>query len=178
MSYRIEYQWACWRLPAGHRPGSVTRFVVAIEGGDNNLCDAVTGKRARSWDVCMLGTASQVLKRAVYFAGACEGGSLKPGSRDCTPEAYIRRIRRLLEGDHAAPSQGNWYPRVRVPESHPLVTHAQQLGLPMAREQRYGDWFALIDLEVSQRDLVFDFADKFPDLHGWQLAEVAGLPRT
>ena len=32
MSYRIEYQWACWRLPAGHRPGSVTRFVVAIEG--------------------------------------------------------------------------------------------------------------------------------------------------
>ena len=178
MSHRIEYQWACWRVHASPGQGAMPRFVIAIEGGDNNLCDAVTDKRSRSWDVCMLGTASQVLKRAVYFAGACEGGSLKPGSRDCTPEAYIRRIRRLIEGEAPAPAQGNWYPRVRIPESHPLATHARQLGLPLVREQRFGDWFALIDLNVSQRDLVFDFADKFPDLHGWQLAEVGGLPRT
>ena len=67
--------------------------------------DAVTGKRARSWEVCMLGSAEQVLKQAVYFAGACEGGSLKPGSRDCSPEAYIRRIRRLIEDD-APPARG------------------------------------------------------------------------
>ena len=178
MSYRIEYQWACWRLAPTPGRGAVPRFVVAIEGGDNNLRDAVTGKRSRSWDVCMLGSAAHVLKTAVYFAGACEGGSLKPGSRNCSPEAYIRRIRRLIEGDEAAPAQGHWYPRIRVPESHPLASYAQQLALGTSREQRYGDWFVRVELEAAQRDLVFDFADRFPDLQAWQLAEVGGLPRT
>ena len=175
MSYRIEYQWACWRLPAGPRPGSVTRFVVAIEGGDNNLCDAVTGKRARSWDVCMLGSREQVLRQAVDFAGACEGGSLKPGSRDCTPEAYIRRIRRLVESATTSAS-GRWYPSVRVAETHPLVDHAKQRGLPVEREQRYGSWFAGVRLNDEQLELVFEFVDRFPDLRGWQLAAVSGLP--
>ena len=59
MSYRIEYQWASWRLTAGPDTGGVDRFVIAIEGGDNNLRDAVTGKRARSWEVCMLGSAER-----------------------------------------------------------------------------------------------------------------------
>lgn len=128
MSYRIEYQWTSWKLTAGPDTGGVDRFVVAIEGGDNNLRDAVTGKRARSWEVCMLGSAEQVLKQAVYFAGACEGGSLKPGSRDCSPEAYIRRIRRLIEED-TPPARGCWYPSVRVAEAHPLAVHATQLDL-------------------------------------------------
>mgnify|MGYP006379730483 CR=1 FL=1 len=105
MSYRIEYQWASWKLSASPETGGVDRFVIAIEGGDNNLRDAVTGKRVRSWDVCMLGSAVQVLRQAVYLAGACEGGSLKPGSRDCSPEAYIRRIRRLIE-EGAPPARG------------------------------------------------------------------------
>ena len=48
MSYRIEYQWASWKLIAGPDTGGVDRFVVAIEGGDNNLRDAVTGKRKRA----------------------------------------------------------------------------------------------------------------------------------
>ncbi|WP_128003009.1 MULTISPECIES: hypothetical protein [Piscinibacter] len=178
MSYRIEYQWACWRLPATPERGSIPRFVVAIEGGDNNLRDAVTGKRARDWDVCMLGSAAQVLKRAVYFAGACEGGSLKPGSRDSSPEAYIRRIRRLIEADDALPAHGNWYPNVRVPEAHPLAAHAQQLGLSTAREQRYGEWLVQVTLGPANRDLVFDFADRYPDLQAWQLADVSGLPRS
>ena len=58
MSYRIEYQWASWKLSASPETGGVDRFV--------------TGKRVRSWDVCMLGSAVQVLRQAVYFAGACE----------------------------------------------------------------------------------------------------------
>lgn len=178
MSYRIEYQWACWRLPATPERGGIERFVVAIEGGDNNLRDAVTGKRVRSWDVCMLGSAAHVLKAAVYFAGACEGGSLKPGSRACSPEAYIRRIRRLIEADNASPAYGTWYPQVRVPQAHPLVPHAQQLGLGTTREQRYGQWFVHIAMAEAQRDLVFDFADRYPDLHAWQLADVSGLPRS
>jgi hypothetical protein len=177
MSYRIEYQWASWRLTAGPDTGGVDRFVVAIEGGDNNLRDAVTGKRARSWEVCMLGSAEQVLKQAVYFAGACEGGSLKPGSRDCSPEAYIRRIRRLIE-DSAPPARGCWYPCVRVAEAHPLAVHATQLDLTIEREQRYGEWFARVALSNERRNLIFDFADRFPDLRGWQLAAVSGLPTT
>ena len=178
MSYRIEYQGACWRLPATPERGAVERFVVAIEGGDNNLRDAVTGKRVRSWEVCMLGSAAHVLKTAVYFAAACEGGSLKPSSRDCSPEAYIRRIRRLIEADDASPQYGNWYPHIRVPEAHPLVSHAQRIGLSTAREQRYGDWLVRITLGEAQRDLVFDFADRHPDLQAWQLADVSGLPRS
>ncbi len=175
MSYRIEYQWTSWRLTACPDTGGVDRFVVAIEGGDNNLRDTVTGKRARSWEVCMLGSAEQVLKQAVYFAGACEGGSLKPGSRDCSPEAYIRRIRRLIEDD-APPARGCWYPSVRVVEAHPLAVHAKQLDLTIEREQRYGEWFARVALSNERRNLIFDFADRFPDLRGWQLAAVSGLP--
>jgi len=123
----------------------------------------------------MLGSAEQVLKQAVYFAGACEGGSLKPGSRDCSPEAYVRRIRRLIEDD-APPARGCWYPSVRVVEAHPLAVHATQLDLTIEREQRYGEWFARVALSTERRNLIFDFADRFPDLRGWQLAAVSGLP--
>lgn len=176
MSYRIEYQWACWRIRAcSPELGGIDRLIVAIEGGDNNLCDSVTGRRSRRWEVCMLGSAVQVLKAAVYSAGACEGGSLKPGSRDCTPEAYIRRIRRLIEDDSAQGSGGHWYPQVRVPQDHPLAAHAQQRGLSTSHEQRYGKSYVNVELTSQQRDLVFDFADRYPDLRGWQLAEVGGL---
>lgn len=175
MSYRIEYQWASWKLAARPELGGVDRFVIAIEGGDNNLRDAMTGKRVRSWDVCMLGSIEQVLRQAVDFAGACAGGSLKPGSRDCTPEAYIRRIRRLVEGATSSVG-GRWYPSVRIAETHPLVGHAKQMGLPVEREQRYGSWFASVRIKDEQRDLVFAFVDRFPELRGWQLAAVSGLP--
>jgi hypothetical protein len=175
MSYRIEYQWASWKLTAGPDTGGVDRFVVAIEGGDNNLRDAVTGKRARSWEVCMLGSAEQVLKQAVYFAGACEGGSLKPGSRDCSPEAYIRRIRRLIE-DGAPPARG---PLVPV---HPSCRGAPARDLRGAvgshDRARAAVWrmVARVSLSNERRNLIFDFADRFPDLRGWQLAAVSGLP--
>lgn len=175
MSYRIEYQWASWKLSASPEGGGIDRFVVAIEGGDNNLRDAVTGKRVRSWDVCMIGSTEQVLRQAVYFAGACEGGSLKPGSRDCSPEAYIRRIRRLIE-EGTPPAGGCWYPSIRIAEEHPLAVYAKHVGLAIEREQRYGDWFARVLLPEERRNLVFDFADRFPDLRGWQLAAVSGLP--
>ena len=123
----------------------------------------------------MLGSAEQVLKQAAHFAGACEGGSLKPGSRACSPEAYVRRIRRLIE-DGAQPACGSWYPSIRVAEAHPLAVHAKQLDLTIEREQRYGEWFARVALSNERRNLIFDFADMFPDLRGWQLAAVSGLP--
>ena len=57
MSYRLEYQWGAFHVPADSLGLTQDRFIVAIEGGDNNVRDARTGKRARSWDACMIGTA-------------------------------------------------------------------------------------------------------------------------
>jgi hypothetical protein len=174
MSYRIEYQWAVFRVPEAVDLAA-PRLIVAIEGGDNNVREARTGKRARRWDVCMIGTASQVLKQAVYFAGACEGGLLKPAGRDASPEAYIRRIRRLVEQE-SRPNSGAWSPDIRVPENHPAAPFAQQLGLSTDSEVRYDQKRVRVLLTHEQRNRVFDFLDRFPDLMGWQLASVCGLP--
>ena len=56
------------------------------------------------------------------------------------------------------------------------AVHAKQLDLTIEREQRYGEWFARVALSNERRNLIFDFADMFPDLRGWQLAAVSGLP--
>jgi hypothetical protein len=173
MSYRIEYQWAVFRVPEAVDLAA-PRLIVAIEGGDNNVREARSGKRARSWDVCMIGTTSQVLKQAVCFAGACEGGSLKPAGRDASPESYIRRIRRLVETD-PEPGSGAWYPDIRVPDNHPAAAFAQQLGLSTEVEVRYEQRRVRVLLPREQRNRVFEFVDRFPDLMGWQLADVCGL---
>lgn len=169
MSYRIEYQWACFREPGTHGD----RFVVAIEGGDNNVW--IGSKRARCWSVCMLGSADQVLRQTVYFAGACEGGGLKPGGRDCSPEAYIRRIRRLLD-DAALPSVGRWYPSIELNENHPAVQYLGKRGCERRDVVRYGHRFAAYELRQGEHALVFDLAAEFPDLMAWNLAKVSGLP--
>ena len=172
MSYRIEYQYASFRVPL---PDGTVRHVIAVEGGDNNLCDSVTNKRSRSWEVCFIGTAFQVLKQAVYFAGACEGGCLKPLGRDAKPEAYISRIRRLIEGAEIS-MQGRWYPSVQVPSAHPLVEHARALDLASTTDMQFGREVTHISIPPDQHHLVFTFKDQFPDLHAWNLAKVSGLP--
>jgi hypothetical protein len=169
MSYRIEYQWVAYRETVN----GGDRFVVAIEGGDNNVWTG--SKRARSWSACMLGTADQVLRQAVYFAGACEGGSLKPAGRDCTPEAYIRRIRRLIAG--ASPcAPGRWYPAVELDPAHSAVAFLVDHGCERRDLTRFGSPVAAFELRESQRSLVFELADRFPDLMAWALAKVSGLP--
>jgi hypothetical protein len=50
------------------------------------------------------------------------------------------------------------------------------LELTIEREQRYGEGFARVALSNERRNLIFDFAERFPDLRGWQLAAVCGLP--
>lgn len=91
MSYRIEYQWAALRTTVAGE----ARFVIAVEGGDNNIGDA--RRAARRWEACMIGSARQVLKQAVGFAASCESEMLRPLGRRCSAEAYIRRIRCLVE---------------------------------------------------------------------------------
>ena len=176
MSYRIEYQYCAFvhRMPGG---GQDDRFVIAVEGGDNNLYESSNGKRVRSWDVCMLGTATQVLKQAVEFGGSCEGGCLKPHGRDCTPEAYIRRIRRLIEAPRE-PGHGCWYPYVLVPKGHALAAAAARMGLAVSDEKTYGLEREFVHVGPDQRHLVFEFVDRFPDLNAWSLAKVSGLPKS
>jgi hypothetical protein len=176
MSYRLEYQYCAFTHQMPERADDV-RLVVAVEGGDNNLYEGSSGKRVRSWEVCMLGTFDQVLKQAVYLAGACEGGCLKPHGRDCKPESYIARIRRLITTPQE-PAQGCWYPHVRVPRGHALEGAAASLGLATTVETRFGIDYARIEVGPDQRHLVFEFMDRFPDLNPWSLAGVAGLPRT
>lgn len=48
MSYRLEYQWAAFLVPGAPIGLSEDRFVIAVEGGDNNVRNARTGRRARS----------------------------------------------------------------------------------------------------------------------------------
>jgi hypothetical protein len=175
MSYRLEYQYCVFTHAMPNKQD--VRFVVAVEGGDNNLYEGASGKRVRSWDVCMLGTTAQVLKQAVYFAGPCEGGCLKPFGKDCKPESYIARIRRLITTPQE-PASGCWYPYVRVPRGHALEGAAAALGLTVTPDKSFGVDYALVDVGPGQRHLVFEFMDRFPDLNAWSLAKVSGLPKS
>lgn len=176
MSYRLEYQYAAFAHVMPNAPHDL-RYVIGVEGGDNNLYESRSGKRVRSWTVCMLGTPTQVLKQAVYFGGACEGGGLKPFGRDGTPESYIRRIRRLMS-EQTPVDQGCWYPSVMVPKGHALVDVAKALGLETSPEGSYGVEYECIHVGPDQRHLVFEFMDRFPDLNAWSLAKVSGLPKS
>lgn len=62
MSYRIEYQWAAFAVAAASIGLAEDRYIVAIEGGDNNVYDTRKHRRSRSWEVCMVGTRTQVLR--------------------------------------------------------------------------------------------------------------------
>jgi hypothetical protein len=177
MSYRIEYQWAVFRVAGAPLGLAEDRYIVAIEGGDNNLYDTHTNKRSRSWEACMVGTFAQTLRQAVYFAGACEGGGLKPHGRDCSPESYIRRIRRLLEDAGASPARGHWRPRLCVAPVHPAVAELRQLGMEPREERRYGTNYAVIDVPPKHLGAYFQVIDRHQEaLHTWCWIEVYGLP--
>lgn len=177
MSYRIEYQWAAFRVAGAPLSLAEDRYIVAIEGGDNNVYDTATNKRSRSWDACMVGTRAQTMRQAVYFAGACEGGSLKPRGRDCTPESYIRRIRRLLDEAGESATRGYWRPRLRVATDHPAVAELRCLGLEPREEQRYGATYAVLDVPSEHLGAYFQVIDRHGDaLHAWCWIDVLGLP--
>ncbi len=176
MSYRLEYQWGAFHVPAKPLGLTADRFIVAIEGGDNNVCHSKTGKRARSWDACMIGTKEQVLKQAVSFAGACEGGGLQPYGRNCTPEAYIRRIRRLVDGP-AYLQLGWWSAELRVATTHAIVDDVRKLGLELEIRKRYGKDQATVSFPSGSYGDFFQLIDKYgAELPAWCFAEVRGLP--
>ncbi|MDI9688515.1 hypothetical protein [Burkholderia cenocepacia] len=177
MSYRLEYQWAAFLVPGAPIGLSEDRFVIAVEGGDNNVRNARTGRRARSWDACMVGTRNQVLQQAVHLAGACEGGSLQPRGRYCTPENYIRRIRRLVDRAKNEPPHGYWHLRLRVAQDHAVVAEVRQLGIEVRIESWYGTPRAIVDVPSEHLAAYFGLIDRYAgELPAWCWVEVGGLP--
>ena len=151
--------------------------MVAIESGSNNCFDHSGGnaRRSRDWSVCMLGTETQVLQKAVYFAGACEGGMLKPRGRDCTPEAYIRRIRRLIAAEPC--SVGGWIPEICVATDDPIAAELREMGIDLAEEKVWGRLETRARFDDTQLADFFHLVDRYhQDLSGWSFARVYGLP--
>ena len=177
MSYRLEYQWVALRVAGAPLGFAEDRFIIVIEGGDNNLYDARC-RRSRSWNACMVGTRNAVLRQAVYMAGACEGGSLQPHGRHCTPESYIRRIRRLL--DHAEdklPCGGSWQPCLHVAQDHPVVAEIRSIGVEVRIESWYGSPRATAGIPSEHLAAYFGLIDRYiAELPAWCWIKVYGLP--
>lgn len=98
MSYGIEYRYAALYICGERIPDGIDRYAICVEAGDSNVYDGSGGsaRRSRKWQCSLLGTREEILEDACSFAGACEGGGLKPFGRDCTPESYLTRIETLL----------------------------------------------------------------------------------
>lgn len=184
MSHRIEFAYQAFAVPCpwDGRP----RYLIAVQGGDNNLRDACH-RIARSWEVQFLGTADEVLQQAVVFSGSCYGGSVKPMGRDASPQSYIRRIRRLLDATPASgpsPYGPSWKVRILASEQHPIVAEALMvISVAPRRIAEYGK--ALMVFEgVSPIDQGYwglvsrycGYGRLRPHLiPAWRLAEVHGL---
>lgn len=107
MSHHIEYRITAKHVPACENVDGVERFIVCIEGGDNN-CGSGTGRDFRpekNWRVMMMGTIDDVMEQACYYAVECDGGMVRPQGKVCTPEAYIKRVRRVCDNARRGPLQ-------------------------------------------------------------------------
>lgn len=176
MSYRLEYRYSVYRVPANRHGLSEDRYVIAIEGGDNNLYESATGRRVRSWSVCMIGTKSQVLMQAVDFAADCEGGALQPHGRCCSPESYIRRIRHLVDGPDYL-HWGDWYAKLWVDVNPTIAADSRVKELASHTEHKYGEDRRIVSFEPEQYPLYFALIDSYGiALPAWYFAEVHGMP--
>jgi hypothetical protein len=189
MSHWIEYQATAFVVPDGLRGVRGDRFIVAIEGGSNNLTERSRSGRERSvrdWYVGMIGTAQQVLTQTVRMAGDCEGMSLRIQGRATTPEAYIRRTRRLLDTARTD-ALGHVRFVATVGAADPLVARAKQFGFEVEPLTRYSEQLARLTPPQGADGLAADWGLYFraiePFLHDGsvqpgRLCEVWGLPAT
>jgi hypothetical protein len=65
-------------------------------GGDNNVIDTATNRRARHWSAVAIGDTSDVIGKICAFAGSFEGGMRRFVRGKGTPEIYIKRCRQAL----------------------------------------------------------------------------------
>lgn len=95
MSTRIVDKIVAVKIPATHFGEQV--YVVCEKGGDNNVYNTRTGKRASEWSVIAIGDAGHCLEHACDRCGACVGGCMVFREGHWTkPEAYITAWRKAL----------------------------------------------------------------------------------
>lgn len=173
MSYEIIYQYNVHRVAESQVKDGVPRYVLSIEAGSNNCY--VGNKRARSWQIMAVGTHDEVLRQTVRLASSCEGGMLKPGGKDCTPEAFIGRVRRLLkEADQGGASEGWWSPTIRTLDDG-LAERCKALGAALQQQEFYGrtETSALFQ---DNLDGYFQFvSESHRKMYGHQMCQVYGL---
>ena len=185
MSYRIEYQWIGLRITSDVAPGlDEPRLVIAIEGGDNNLTTMGrhgVERRARSWDIGMIGTETQVLRQATRLGSYCESGELKPAGKHCTPEAYIRRIRRAMAhalDEHASLAYLGL--GAELPVDHPLVAAPEIDGLTYYKDAHLGRTFVkVLPVGLERWAAYFAALDPYVDdfsLPPYRMGQIWGLP--
>ena len=151
MSHTIEYQTACFVLPSGLRGIHRTKFLIATERGSNNLYETQGGRerRVREWGIAMLGSLDEVMRQVVTTAASCEGGGLRVGGRLTTPEAYIRRMRRVLSNPREdVRLHVSLHATVKV--DHPLVVRGKQFGLSVQSQKSCGTEEALLSPTQTQ----------------------------
>ena len=102
MSHEIEYDRACFILPQGStefthmhglekHPRPWNDYFLFIQQGCNNI-----HPRRRTWYLDSYGANWTIIQRVCERAGSTEGGMLKPGNRDTTPENYLKRYRSVI----------------------------------------------------------------------------------
>lgn len=186
MSTWIEYQLACFKLSAAALGTSEDRFVVAIEAGPSNCTERDRfgrERRVRDWEVTMLGTRVQVLRKALRVGASCEGGCLKVRSGRTTPEAYYRRIK-LAVAKARDDFERHITLSATVEEGHPLIAQADASGYVLYPEMRYGQ--AQVKLIPKRQDLAawaeyFSLIDPHLDagtVSPCNLGQVYGLPKS
>lgn len=179
MSYEIIYQYKCFVESQPEIHGGELKFVLAVEAGSNNCYDH-GNHRSRSWQVMALGNHDEVLRQILRWASSCEGGMLKPGNKDSTPEAFIKKVRKLLaeaaRHGQAGVDGGWWTPSARVDDDQGgAAALARSLGADLMEDV----WYGQKRVRASFQDNLSGFWDFVRAMHrrqyGWQLATVSGL---
>lgn len=192
MSYRIEFDYAAWRIPAGEVNMPEDQYLVASLGGDNNVISS-SGAVARSWSGMCLGNHQQVIRQACDRAQSCEGGSLQlPGRRWIKPEAYIAKVRKLMEtaphisegyhGEFFRKSFKIYEPKDEIAclqQSNPEITdRLYAFAKPVEKKDWYSEvvkleWTFAVDIrQMAEFFAVFPFFIK--NRYAWNFCSISG----
>jgi len=106
MSTHIQDHLLAVRVPKEHAHHYEDILILLAEGGDNNVIETRTGRRARDWYPVAVGVEWSVLAEVCRGAAACCGGCLKLHGRHTTPEGYIKAWRKAIEAARLFPTTG------------------------------------------------------------------------
>mgnify|MGYP001145321122 CR=1 FL=1 len=94
MSYTIEYNKAIFYI----EKEGVKTFFLFIRQGDNNVRDAITNLRSKTWYLDKVGNEGEIWKHIGIRAGCVEGGGIQRSlgweeTKRYTIEEYIKQYR-------------------------------------------------------------------------------------